>query len=585
MSRMKDLPFTSFAGGVVSYRFPAEFSERQWQELYGFVIEGGGKLRAQWECQKVANPTLAGDITRVGTFVTGDNRYLVAVTTGGVIKYALVPADSALPSSGAQGEALYPTWNTLSTGTDVVTSGTVSISVNTSWRPLCSVPAARVGAGYTSTRKSAYFMSFHGSDQSLLLFETATGTLAADIYPASRQYPTFHYANEYGNTSVPAENLVEYATKGYLPRGSVACMWNDVLCIADTDWFSDQAGGLADYKTTPLSGSNSSRYRSGFWTSYVSPQGFVDATAFHPVKSFNYGFLSPEAVIVDMRVCDQGLLVFTREATQRDGLVLLRGTPYDYVPVVLRGGIGLPAEGHATGWSDASLWSFVDNAGSVWQTDGTACDRLDRVGPVVAQDALTCMYDQTASIGSWLVALRSNTLHVLNLLDRDANGSGDAAWTQLHKPSGTATQVFALGRCIYLLNSGILYRYALDSARRGRTAGALSVSKVSTGVLGDPNAAKKLRWARGTVRAHSETGTGTLDVIFSLAGGLHEQTVPPFITRNVNASVGDSLVMVVPLHGMSRMCTVTAEFTGDVTVDEVIVAVAGMTDDRTDGEN
>lgn len=98
MSSMKSVGLNSFAGGEVPYRFPAEFSERQWQELHGFVIEEGGKrLRSQWDAQYLTTPP-GVSILRVADFATGSGHYLMAVCSDGGVYYAQLPSDEQMPA-------------------------------------------------------------------------------------------------------------------------------------------------------------------------------------------------------------------------------------------------------------------------------------------------------------------------------------------------------------------------------------------------------------------------------------------------------------------------------------------------------
>ena len=477
------------------------------------------------------------------------------------------------------------TWRRLDTGSRVGSGAVEAVAASTSWRLLCEVPASRWNTGYGQTRSSAYLVNHWGSSQALLLFETSPGVLEADIYGSDRAHPTYEMADEYGNSSVPENNVVEYAKRGFMPRATVAAMWGDVLCVADTAWYSDSTNGVANYRSQGLNDGNTSRYRSGFWSSYVSPAGIPEATAFHPVKSFNYGFLSPEAVIVDMRVSEAGLLLFTRESGDNDGIVLLRGKPYDYKVVVVRGHIGLQPEGKAGEWQDAGVFAFVDTVGKVWQTDGTEADRLDRIGPLVPRDLAKCKYDQAAPIGSWLWVLRSGTLTLLNLLDRGANGNGEAAWTSLVTPKGDVTQLLAVGQSMYMVAGGQLYRFSLLSTDRALVAGRPIVSTATTAVLGDPNALTKMRWARIGVRAHSATGSGRVLSIDSIAGSIREVSPAPRLSNIVDTALLDSTNVVARGHGRSRLASFQAKFSGDVTVDAFEVLVAGKSDDRTEGEN
>lgn len=95
---MQSVGLNSFSGGEVPYKFPAEFSERQWQELNGFVIEEGGKrLRSQWDVQYMSLPP-GLSVLRVEEFTTGSSSYLLAVCSDGGIYYAPLPADELMPA-------------------------------------------------------------------------------------------------------------------------------------------------------------------------------------------------------------------------------------------------------------------------------------------------------------------------------------------------------------------------------------------------------------------------------------------------------------------------------------------------------
>lgn len=577
----ENVVLTDFSGGVNEAQFSGDYTDRQWQQLNGFVFENENVLRSQWECQSIGLSGMGSgaQVQAVRTFATVSGLYLLALKSDGSLWWNTAPSRTATNTT----TAALSGWTQLSSGKKVSDGTTVSITSSNEYRFLTEV---EIPGSAGDLRTGMLVNCLDGSVSNAIVIYHDGTTMAAMVY--DKRFPEYWVTDQYGTDPAPAtieaKYRTEYAKKGKMPRANVGALWGNVLCLADTEWYANK-GDIQDYVNKSLdSGAVAKkRYPSGMWTSYVSPVGVPVIDSFHPVQSFNYGFVTPEAQIVGLQQVDQGLLVFTTSATNRDGIVLLRGKPYDYSPVLIRGGIGLPRPtnlGHkpaAAVWPETGSVCFIEANGKVWYTDGEQADRMDRVGPIAPTTATDL--DHCAALRGYMLAARDGKLWCLSLLNSDQSGKqGVAAWTRLITPNAAAVRSMSVMQdCVYFVcpTDGSVWRYAIGGAERGKINGTLADLVVTSPVLADPEGDKRTRWSRVGVTAHSQTGTGGVFDIWSYNGSVFNITAPKGVQTVPNRLVNDGAIFEGRGHGPSVSCSVRVQFYGDVTVDSVRVTVLG----------
>lgn len=567
---------TDFTGGLQESDSSYDYNERQWSELKGVVLDGPSSLRSQWECQSFNVP---GTMTAVRAFDSGSGKFLVALTSSGAIYWALAPSDT----TGYASTSASTTWTALTNATSVATGSTVSIPSNTAYRILCEIPLEATSAG--PSRNGLLLNAAADGSSAVVIYDnpSSAGTLTAKIYEGSvedSRYAAWFYANEKGTVTGDTDlDVIPYAKAGCMPHGTVGVMWGDVLCVAGTRWYKSQADA-ENYDTVDFDNSSAAENVSGFWTSFVSPTGRVTVDAFHPYLSFNTGFLSPEATITDLVVCDQGLLVFTTSGGSRSGVILLRGSAYSYKPVVVHAYVGTadtalsnsysPVVGY---WPETAIAVFVEASGTIWYTDGEVADRLDRVGP---QAVASAWGDHAQGFGQYMLVARSTRLLCLNLTARDASSggaSGSAAWTELVLPAAYPVKSMSvLGSSLYFIQNGVIYRFTAAGSLRGKYNGNGVTCTVTSPVLSDDTAVNRFRWAYFAVLVH---GTGTITGSSSRPRGPLASLPAGTQTTAQNVTVSADTKIVAKGHGPSRLASFTITFTGDVFVDGFTVYVFG----------
>lgn len=570
----KELVLDDFSGGVLQAGFPADFTTRQWQEIVGLVPEPTG-LRSQWECQRVGG---IDDVKSVRYLRTGTSNYLVVMRNDGSVWWRIEPNVSL----SWEETAALTGWTQLTDGYRVEDDSAVTVLADSTLSMLCEMPVDRLVAKY----QNGLLFNSASSDQAFVVHEDpATGnTLTARVYEGARRWPQYVVKDDLGNDV--ASGGTEWGAEGFMPPAHVGAMWGDVLCLGRSRWYRNLTAA-ANYQSNQLDDSKDKAFGTGIWTSYVSPEGRAVPDAFHPYFSWNMGFASPETAIGAMMPTDQGLLLFTTRGTQRDGVILLRGRPYDYVPVIVRGGIGVPLRpygdgdmpGAAVEWPEAGGFAFMEHSGEVWFTDGRSADRADRVGP--QPPGLADNRDHVAALRGTLFVSRDRELWALTLLDRSGD-EGFAAWTQLVTPVAD-TQVRSMSvssECLYFVQGGELFRFNYVSSDRGLVDGVPVVSRVTSPLLGEDGGPSRVRWSRVGVRAH---GSGSIVSLSSSAGGLFDGLpAAPTLTTVVDKDLVGSTVSVVRGHGPSRTASVSVVFSGNVWVDGVLVWMMGAAGERTD---
>lgn len=508
---VRELLANNFSGGVQFGEEPGEFTETQWKELSGFVFDDERRLRTQW-AQHVLRTT--DNVARVGE-VGG---FILAILDDGV-EYREEPTLGAAPGSGG--------WSTVQDGGSAFTFGG-----NPTPRSLTKVPE-RDGAG--------------GFTEGLLLNTVAEAQDEAYILTVD------------GGAVVPKALTERYPTgpevDDAMPYAEVGTMWGSFLVLGDIRW--------ADDPDDTISPSNSAQYPYGLWFSQPN-----SVTNFDPIDVEFISTHTGTGRIVGMFPLDVGLVVLAE-----DGVHLFRGNPANYSYEVVRTDIGCPSPGAATYWAHANVVAWLDEAGSVWHTNGEEVTRIDLPLPPAEgpQRGLTAWYDK-------LVVRRGGVTWVFHAFEEGG------AWTRLRRTpvctecDAKATQAF------YWRNfeTGALVRFDPVAPRD-----VTETSRVVSRPLGEAH--RRTFWHRAGIR-HRGGGEPTVitwiinrgESVFS-AGldrvGVHPgspgplpMAMPyPFAAEDVEEAFLPALRGggVVPAPGPAQEVLVQADFVGDVTLESM----------------
>ena len=310
--------------------------------------------------------------------------------------------------------------------------------------------------------------------------------------------------------------------------------------------------------------------------------------------------------IAGMHTLDDTVIVITTAGSDGDGCIRIRGYlsqlhPYSEDQIadptavrieLIRGGIGAPERSDTGGhknyscvWSEAGLVVFIDRLGGVFYTDGQACDRLDRYGPV--QPSRATDNDHVAALGKHLFLYRAGRLLCFTLMS-SGGGTGSGCWTELIAPAGGVRSMVGTREDMYFVNSsGKVMRYASagPNAERGRIDNVAQQLTVSTATLGSDDEHSRTNWHRfgmtfstptsctvGTVTIQS---TGALNV----TGGISAPNVG--YAKTLNRTYSDPGVLgefIVPAGiGVQANASATVTFTGYVSLQSASFWVTGRT--------
>lgn len=517
----------------------------------GFVLESTVTLRSQWPLQTFGSAT---DWVAVRGFSSGSD-YLVGIKTNGTVWWALAPAaDAASPTV---------TWSQFTT-----------LTASAAYRFLGEIPyqkstqtVSTLAAGEDETVE----VTLYGKNGLLVggnpltttpfvIYESAANTLTVFVY--SKTYPS----------RIPHPTIANLyiSDTDVMPRGNCGVLWGDRLVLGDIEWYA------ATGTNTVLGASTVARYRNAMW---FSEPGQVDT--FDPLNVVIP--CSSDAQIVGLAVIDTGLLVFTTNASGRDGVILLRGTPTSFRVEVLRTGLcaaprtSTVHRGFLGQWADTGTVVFVDRLGGVWHTNGSAITRLD--GSTLTAYGPATDRDHVATVGPWLFVSRGSRL----LVFRSFGGSG--SWTELVLPStagdGKVDSLTSVGNAMYFVRGGQLCRFAVGytDGPRGQLNGSTPLTvRLSTPTLavaqGGDIAHQRALWHRAGIRARGR-GTATLVSVQvhagpALAAGVASNTV------SVGDTVGARYEYVTQAGiGFSIEAAATFSFTGDVEVESVTLWASG----------
>lgn len=248
---MEQVAAHDFTGGVAARLAATDFSDRQWAELYGVVLESDAELRTQWPWVKLGTGTDFEHIFHGDDFLVG-----ITPTSGSIYTIDIPPTGEVVS---------LPVWT--DTGEN-----------RSDAKPVGLVPIPRTaGQGFAT---AALFNSID-------MAGTALGVYGKAGIPS----PVFEYTERYPNSTADAAAM---------PRANVATMWGDRLVLGDIEWIEDE--------DDPFSASNAIRYPNGLWLSQPGQPDRWDLldTVLTGVKD---GQGSPR--VVDLQPTEQGLMILT----------------------------------------------------------------------------------------------------------------------------------------------------------------------------------------------------------------------------------------------------------------------------------
>jgi hypothetical protein len=227
-------------------------------------------------------------------------------------------------------------------------------------------------------------------------------------------------------------------TPDSMPRAAIAANWGDFVLLGDIHWKSDPAQAYDDTNTT--------RYPHGIWRSVA---GTTDR--WNPDDVFFVGQKLEQNAVLGMFPLERGLLVVTQSL-----IVLLRGTPDDFVYEELRSGISPLTSAEVSFWPYTGLVVWLDRFGGVWATNGDVVTKLD--------DGITIKRNGIGAV----LGLDENLFVSGGENVRVFHTFGEAgAWTTLITPSGWQKAVYCRNTVIgvgvnqdsegtFILGQGIL---------------------------------------------------------------------------------------------------------------------------------
>lgn len=310
---MELLQAYDFTGGQTGRLAATHFTERQWAELYGFVLDSDAQLRSQWSWEPVG---AAGGFVQVAHA----DDLLVALDDVGRVWTAPMPAAS-MPLADVRTVA---------------------------WTELSGAPvdAGQRLAGLVPLPRSEQL----GFVTGLLVNGATSGAGAFIVYDAGSG-PAFQtYSNRYPTTESAG-----------MPRANLATMWGDFLVLGDIEWVEDES--------TAFGSTNRARYEHALW---ISEPGQPDRWDVLRVVFTGIKDGMGAARVVGLETVDAGLMVLTTT-----GVYLLRGLPSDFEYEELRPGQGVTGTGAVAWWAATGAAAWVNDVGQLWHSDGRQFLRLD----------------------------------------------------------------------------------------------------------------------------------------------------------------------------------------------------------------
>ena len=531
---MRVITLSDFSSGLMEALSAYAFDNGQWSQLRGFVMEDEAQLRSQWACQKVST---SNGFVAVRGLSGPSGTFLVAIKENGTL-WAM-PAPSRTADYTVTAAA---TWTEV--GSMTPTTGVTPL------RFLCEVPLT---IGAADRVNGLLVHSLSGTTPAVIVYEDPDNPGVITTKKYTNFYPGYKADNITPKTDV-------------LPRANVGTYLRSRLILGDIQYINtDEDGKLP----SELSAGTVKRYQGSLWYS----QNRIDQ--YFPTAVIHAG--SPGAQILALHELDDSLIVITTQATDRDGVIVLRGNlSQDEIPNLrrdlLRAGSGGPRRttdtfnAYSTLWAEAGVVVWIDALGGIWHSDGTQVSRLDRYGPNTPKVAVET--DHLAAIGKHLFAARAGRLLVMT------SYGATGAWTELVPPTGgTIRSLAPADGSMYFIVAGQVWRYALDGptlSERGCIDGQPVTLTVSTPTVGNTDELAKVFWFHCGLRVrglrNATVSTVTVRAGAALADGAASF---PKLTTTIDRTVAERDHVIVRGHGDSIEASATATFSGDLILEEV----------------
>jgi hypothetical protein len=357
-------------------------------------------------------------------------------------------------------------------------------------------------------------------------------------------------------------------TSDAMPRASNCVMWGDFLVLGDIV-------ARADADVT-FSNTNKTRSSHGLWFSIPGKTDTWD-----PIDTFFTGQKAGDNVIEGLFPLEPGLLVVTSTL-----VVLLQGSPDDFVYRELRSGISDCGRNGVAAWPSKGGVVWADKNNSVWFTNGEAFQRLDEA--VKIDDS-----QSVAAVQEYLFVSTPEDTHVFRLYEE---GGG---WTRLTGTFGflkmVASPRFLFGLEARAASGGNFFIETEGSDvlninilwARDRLITAFDFLDENRGVFNGRSLRSIIRsrplpgfghtvrfWHRYGVRAK-----GTGKVVKGVSRPSADLLERGYESR-VNGDLRRRNDYIFDAHGPSLEATYDIEFDGDATVEHMTVWEHGGTVER-----
>lgn len=516
MAGIERIVMADFTGGQVPRLNASDFSERQWANIRGLVLEDPERLRSQWPCQ------------RIGAGADGFVDF-------GVVLGVLV----AKKADGTFWWAPYPlSFLTFDQTRAIEWTQITSITADPELRILGQVPFRdpdSTGVGFTEG------LLINGRDRA--------GDAYVIVSTGSSQTP-----------SISTFAYPKYPSGGdpFIPPGDVATMWGDFLVLGDIRWLDDEGGAF--------SASNERKHPNALWFSDPTDIGKWDVLDVTFV-SFYDNIGSGNIAVRDMQQVDLGLMVITHS-----GLALLAGTADDFVFEPLRAGTGAARRGTATFWSQTGSVCWIDAGGRLWATNGQEFSHVNEgTGLPARKDVAT---DCEAFLGHLVVAHADGRMLALRALETEA------IWTELIPPTQGVNSLTTTGGIInWLDDAGACWRFTLSDVldhERGMLDGVPTELRLATRTVERGGGHETSMWHRAGIRAK---GPGKVKRI-TLRPGPALDPDQPTLHHDVDRAMDRRFDLVVRGHGPSAEASVDVRLEGDLQVESVSLHVHAGRGDR-----
>lgn len=511
-----DVPLHDFSGGFTPRLAATEFTERQWAEIKGFVLESTAVLRSQWSAQKIGVHTGLVEIATLG-------RRIVGVDGDGRVWTTLSP----LSWMTADDCRTLVDWEEI---TEVTPRETL--------RPLCTIPVPHEDSeGFT------YGILFNDGDAS-------GSAYAVYLKPGSHDYAVKEWSDRFPEGGV---------TDGVMPPARVAEMWGDYLVLGDIEWVDDP--------DEDLSAANSKRFEHALW--FAEPDAVDKFDPLGVVFTQVGGHGSSRPSVLDIVPVDAGLLVFTVS-----GLFLLRGQPGDFDVEPIRWGIATREPRSVAYWPYVGAVVWVDNAGQVWQTNGERFERAD-VHLHMTRDMGE--HDNVGVLGEYAVVERDGEALVFTAFDEEGawtqlvppNGS-------MRSMTPIGDQLYFLdddGQCWRWNRRGELFHADPSNGgwfqdgeapgERGLVDGDPVELRVSTRTLETGSGQSVTFWHRFGFRAEGPGKVLSADIVAGPA-----LSDAPRTTHTLQEAAGERERVVLRAHGPSPEAAAVVRCEGDVKLEQ-----------------